>query len=372
VNGDSTSYIQHRDDLHARYQPVIEDMAMAGAVLGWDIGGVNTKVARLSPTADGPVLRSASLAYPIKDDPPGLADTLKRAASSVGWEMGDRHAVTMTAELSQAFHTKREGVEFILDALEATFPGCELHVYTVEGSFVSTTEARKAPLLVSAANWAATASLVARSIPTCVLMDIGSTSTDLIPVVSGEVVAEGRTDPERLLTGELVYTGALRTPAEAIASHVPLWSGDAGVAADGFALIGDAHLWLGRLEPEDYTCRAPDGQVPSRDSAAERLARVVCGDREMLDDESIDRIARSLASAQVGSVVAALRRVLAPWPSIRLAVVAGLGHFIAAEAARSLNLDVLALADRLGASARTAPAAAVAWLLCSSAKTACD
>ena len=347
-------------------------MGAAGAVLGWDIGGVNTKVARLSPTAAGPVLRSASLAYEIKDDPLALADTLERAASSVGSEMGDRHAVTMTAELSQAFHTKREGVEFILDALEATFPGCELYVYTVEGGFLSTTDARKVPLLVSAANWTATASLVARSFPTCVLLDIGTTSADLIPVVNGEVRAQGRTDPERLLSGELVYTGALRTPAEAIASHVPLWDGDAGVAADGFALIGDAHLWLGRLEPTDYTCRPPDGNVPSRESAAERLARVVCADRDMLDDQSVDRIARALATAQVDTVAAALERILARWPSIRLAVVAGLGDFIAAEAARSLGLGIVPLADRLGPSARTAPAAAVAWLLWSSARPARD
>ena len=343
-----------------------------GPVLGWDIGGVNTKVARLSAAADGPVLRSASLAYEIKNDPLGLADTLKRAASSVGSETGDRHAVTMTAELSQAFHTKREGVEFILDALEATFPCRDLHVFTVEGSFLSAPEARKAPLLVSAANWAATASLVAQSVPTCIVADIGTTSADLIPVVNGEIVAQGRTDPERLLSGELVYTGALRTPVEAIASHVPLWNGEAGVAADGFALIGDAHVWLGRLDARDYTCRPPDGHAPSRESAAERLARVVCADRDMLDDAAVDRIARSLADAQVATVVAALRRVLARWPSITLAVVAGLGDFIAAEAARSLGLEIVPLANRLGPSARTAPAAAVAWLLCSSAELARD
>ena len=332
-------------------------------MLGWDIGGVNTKVARLSPTPQGPVLRSASVMFEIKDDPLALAETLKRAASSVGGAAGDRHAVTMTAELSQAFHTKREGVQFILDALEATFPGGELYVYSVAGKFLSPSEGRKAPLLVSAANWAATASLVARSVPTCVLIDIGTTSADLIPIVDGKVAAQGRTDPERLLTGVLLYTGALRTPVEAIASHVPLWDGAAGVAADGFALIGDAHLWLGRLEPEDYTCRAPDGSVPSRESAAERLARIVCADRDMLDDQSVDRIARALARAQVRSVVNALERVLARWPTIRLAVVTGLGEFIATEAASSLGLGIERLFDRLGPSARMAPAAAVAWLL---------
>jgi probable H4MPT-linked C1 transfer pathway protein len=338
-------------------------MSAAGAVLGWDIGGVNTKVARLSRTPDGPVLRTASLPYEIKDDPLALADTLARAASSVGSEIGDRHAVTMTAELSQAFRTKREGVEFILDALEATFVGCELHVYTVGGNFLSTAEARKAGLLVSAANWAATAALVARSTPTCVVIDIGTTSTDLIPIVNGEVVAHGRTDPERLLTGELVYTGALRTPAEAIASHVPLWDGDASVAADGFAVIGDVHLWLGNLEPGDYTCRTPDGNVPSREWAAERLARIVCADRDILDDQAIDRIARALARAQVTTVAAALGRTLARWPSIKLAVITGLGDFIATEAAASLGLEIEMLSNRLGPAARMAPAAAAAWLL---------
>jgi uncharacterized hydantoinase/oxoprolinase family protein len=44
-------------------------------------------------------------------------------------------------------------------------------------------------------------------------------------------------------------------------------------------------------------------------------------------------------------------------------VVTGLGDFIAVEAARRAGLEIVALADRLGTAARTAPAAAVAWLL---------
>ena len=71
----------------------------------------------------------------------------------------------MTAELSQAFRTKREGVGFVLDALEAAFPAARLQVYTVDGRFVGPAEARARPLSVGAANWAATASLVARIRP---------------------------------------------------------------------------------------------------------------------------------------------------------------------------------------------------------------
>jgi len=333
------------------------------AVLGWDIGGVNTKVARLESGPNGPELRTACLPYEIKRDPSALIDTLVQAARSVGGKPGDQHAVTMTAELSQAFRTKREGIGFVLDALQAALPSGPLHIYSVENTFLAPQQAREFPLAIGAANWAATAWLVARSMPRCVLIDMGTTSTDLTPIVDGRVVAQGRTDPERLLSGELVYTGALRTPVEAVAHQVPLWGGSAGVAADGFALIGDAHLWLGRLRPEDYTCPTPDGRPPTRESAGERLARVVCGDRDLVDEFAVDVIALALAEAQVQTVASSLERILARWPLIHTAMVAGLGGSIAAEAAKALGLNIIPLDVRLRPAARNAPAAAVAWLL---------
>lgn len=336
---------------------------MSPAILGWDIGGVNTKVARLVAATEGPVIRSMCVPFELKHDTGRLTPTLAEAARAVGGAPGDLHAVTMTAELSQAFRTKREGVGCVLDALETAFPRSWLQVYTVEGQFVTPREARALPLSVGAANWAATAHLVARSVPTCVLLDVGTTSADLIPIVNGQVVVQGHTDPARLLSGELVYTGALRTPAEAVAPRVPLWGGSAAVSADGFALIGDAHLWLGNLSPGDYTCRTPDGRPPTREFAGERLARTVCADREMLDDSALDAIAGALADAQVRAVAEALGRILERWPVITAAVVTGLGDFIAVAAAETMGMDIVRLADRLGQSARTAPAAAVALLL---------
>jgi (4-(4-[2-(gamma-L-glutamylamino)ethyl]phenoxymethyl)furan-2-yl)methanamine synthase len=338
-------------------------MSRSSAFLGWDIGGVNTKAARLEADSGGSVLRSLCLPYELQRAPRELGAALLSVARQLGATPTDSHAVTMTAELSQAFRTKREGVGFVLDALEAAFPPDRLHVYTVDGRFVSPREARAAPITVAASNWAATANWVAQSVPTCVVMDIGTTSTDLIPIVDGRTVAQGHTDPERLLSGELVYTGVLRTPAEAVARRVPLWDGEAALSAEGFALIGDAHLWLGRLSPTDYTCPTPDGRPATREFAGERLARIVCADRDMLDDPAIDAIAAALATAQIRTIAEALRHLCRSRPEITTAVVTGLGDFIAAEAARAAGLLVIPLADRMGDTARTAPAAAVAWLL---------
>ena len=333
------------------------------AIVGWDIGGVNTKAARIAPRGNTPPLRGVRRPFEVQHHPEALVSTVKAVAQELDAQPEDRHAVTMTAELSQAFRTKREGVAFILDALDRALPASTFQVYTVGGHFVSPVEARAHPRDVAASNWSATASWLARSIPTCVLIDIGTTSTDLIPVVDGKVVAQGHTDPERLLTGELVYTGALRTPVEAIARRVPLWGGSAGVSAEGFALIGDAHLWLGRLNPGDYTCPTPDGRPATREYAAERLARTVCADRDMLGDSDIDDLAIALAKAQIETIAEALGRTRQRWPAISKAVVTGLGEFIAGEAARAAGLTVHSLAARLGSAAQLAPAVAVACLL---------
>lgn len=329
------------------------------AVLGWDIGGVNTKGARV---VQARVLAAQVAPYELQREPAALAPLLQRLARDVGAAPGDPHAVTMTAELSQLFRTKREGVGFVLDAVGTAFPDTLVRVWTVDGRWLAPAQARLEPLAVAAANWAATAHMVARIVPDCVLIDVGSTTTDIIPVARGAPVASGRTDTERLREGELVYTGALRTPAEAIATAVPVGGRPTGVAAEGFALAGDVHVWRGDLAPVDYSVPTPDGRPPTRQFAGERLARVVCADREMLDDEAVDAIADALWEAQVTRIAADVARVRARHPTLERAVVTGLGEFLAAAAARRAGLQVIHLSDTLGPAARHAPAAAVALL----------
>jgi probable H4MPT-linked C1 transfer pathway protein len=329
--------------------------------LGWDIGGVNTKVARVH---DGRILSARVRAYEIQRDPRALTPLLRDLSQEVGAGADDVHAVTMTAELSQMFRTKREGVTFVVDAVTAAFPSADVQVYTVDGRFLSPADAKREPLAVAASNWSATANIVAESHADAILLDIGTTTTDIIPIENGIVVASAKTDPERLASGELVYTGALRTPVEAITQQVPLGSALAGVSAEAFALIGDIHLWRGDLAPDDYSVTPPDDRPASREFARERIARVVCADREILDDQAIDTIAGAVARAQLEQIGRGIAHVRDAHPSLSTAVVTGLGAFLAERAARQAGLTVVRLADAIGDDAsRCAPAAAVALLL---------
>jgi probable H4MPT-linked C1 transfer pathway protein len=333
-----------------------------GPILGWDVGGANVKAAFVEEGASEAVVVERPFA--LWREPQGLPAVLTEVAGRLGG--ASAMAVTMTAELADCFATKREGVGCVLDAFAAAFPHVEAWVYGVDGRFRPAPAARRQPLRVAAANWMASATVVARSFPDALLIDVGSTTTDVIPILAGRVAARGRTDPGRLRTGELVYTGALRTPVCAIVRRVPLRGRRCRVAAEHFAIAADVHRWLGRIEDADYTCDTPDGRGRSRPESGARLARMVCADLEMLGTGEVDAIAEHVARAQLRQVAGGIRQVMrrlgASGP--RRAVLAGQGSFLARAAAQSLGLEVHGISDCLGAAAaRVAPAAAVAYLL---------
>jgi probable H4MPT-linked C1 transfer pathway protein len=331
------------------------------AIVGWDIGGVNTKVALVRA---GVIHATRSEPFEIQHRGDDLAALLRELAVAIGAPDDARHAVTMTAELSQRFRTKREGVEVVLDAVGGAFPAASSFVYTVDGRFLPPDEARREPLAVAASNWAATARIVARSHPDAVLVDVGTTTTDIVPIVEGRVAAAGFTDADRLRESELLYLGALRTPVEAIVHEVPFRGGSAGVSAEAFAIAGDVHRWRGELAEHDYTVPTPDRRPVAREFLRERLARIICADREQLSDEELSAIAEHVAESSVARIAGCIARVIDRHPRIPLAVTTGLGDFLATRAARRLGLHVTPLAAHVGAdAARLAPAAAVALLL---------
>ena len=330
------------------------------AVIGWDVGGANIKAARLDDPSARPIVLER--AFALWREPARLAEVVAGIARELG--PAPMNAVTMTAELADCFRSKAEGVRHVLDALEQALGASGLRIYGTDGRFRSADAARERPLDVAAANWHAAACLVARSIPDGILVDVGSTTTDIIPLTGGSVAALGRTDTERLRTGELVYTGVLRTPICAILRRVRLSSGWCRVAAEHFAIAADAHVWLERIPPGAYTCETPDGRGTSREEIAARLARVVCADPCLLDAADIARIARQVVAAQRRAIAAGIGQVAqrsgVPGPILAC----GLGERLAREAARAADLRARPLAAVWGAdAARAAPAAAVAALL---------
>jgi len=281
-------------------------------VLGLDIGGANTKAALVEGLGSNIRLTATAIRYlPFwRGGRDALPHVLRELTSElIQGERVECIAVTMTAELSDVFQSKREGVEYILGCVTKAYGGVDIRVLDSTGSFRSVDEALKGPLEVAGANWAATARLLTLSFRDCLMIDVGSTTTDIIPITEGRVTAEGKNDLERLATGELIYTGALRSSVATVVDSIPVLGRVTRVAAEPFALTGDVHLLLGNITPREYSTETADGRGTSKVECLSRLARIVCSDLSMLGEDEVLKMASYIYERQLEKICDGIRQV---------------------------------------------------------------
>jgi probable H4MPT-linked C1 transfer pathway protein len=332
---------------------------MIPAVLGLDIGGANLKAAH---SAGG----ARSLPFALWKNPSGLTEALGLLLRD--WPAYDLLATTMTGELCDCFENKRQGVDAILQATaqaasqELQHREGKIHIWLTDARFVELTAARATPLLAAASNWLALAVFVGRFVPSGpgLLLDVGSTTTDIVPLLDGRPVPQGRSDPERFRCGELVYTGIRRTPLCALLGGLG--------AAELFATTLDVYLTLGQVPENPLDCDTADGRPATRLAAASRLARMLCADLETSTEEQRQDLALRAAQRQVHLIIHAVESLAARLPGPpETVVVAGSGEFLAQTAWQGQRLfppcPVISLAERLGPEvSRAACAYAIAVL----------
>lgn len=312
--------------------------------LGLDIGGANLKI------ADGKGY-AHSLAFSLWKHPEQLAVTLAELLAAA--PDAESVAVTMTGELADCYATKAEGVAAILDAVEQAAEGRRVYVYLCDGRFVQTKAARAEALLAGASNWHVLAAFVGRYCEgkQSLLIDIGSTTCDLIPLGPTGPCASGKTDPERLAAGELVYTGVERSPICAVVRQLPWRDAPCPVAQEFFATTQDAYLLLNELPEEPDNCDTADGRACTKANAHARLARSICADTTMFSRADAERAAKVICDSQVDLLIAAAKQVLGRKSVTPSAIVlSGQGEFFARKLLARLNLscEVVSLSDELG------------------------
>ncbi|MFX0062096.1 MAG: hydantoinase/oxoprolinase family protein [Candidatus Hermodarchaeota archaeon] len=334
------------------------------AVAGLDIGGANTKVAictfdKISKNRE--MLESKSFFFPFWLKKDSFQEFLKETILPL-FHNHDLHTitVTITAELSDCFATKFEGIEYICTSLKQIFSQ-PIKVLTTSGEFLDPEVAISQWKAVSAANWFATAAIVAENHPNAIFMDIGSTTTDIIPLVSGQVNAKGKTDLERLISGELIYTGILRTNPVSIV-HKVLYKGQwIRLSSELFACSGDIHVILDHLSSSEFVTETPDNRGTTKNECFARLARIVCADLNMIEEESLTEIARHIYQKQIDQIVDGLKQVIQEQDLSESSevVLTGIGaRYLGEEAAKKLNMRI----DYLPLDEKVSSAVCVAYL----------
>lgn len=322
-------------------------------ILGLDIGGANTKAA----SADGKYAKSVYL--PLWKNSP-LEKVLKRINAE---QKPEAVAVVITGELADCFSSKREGLESIMAVACRAF-SCPVYFWGHAGfagnDMIKPTDTTEI-MDIAAANWSASAALLAREIGDCLFVDMGSTTTDMIPIRARPLAA--KTDFLRLASGELVYTGLLRTGLACILPVARIQGHHVPLAPELFAIIADARLALGQIDLDRYTCDTADGKDKGRSSSLRRLARSVCADLEEIGESGALAIAEQACAEQKRTLTAAMEWQVERHGLERVAA-AGIGEWLIAEAANTLGMECILLSELYSSRISDVfPAYAVARLL---------
>jgi probable H4MPT-linked C1 transfer pathway protein len=301
-------------------------------MIGIDVGGANLKVV----TDDAVCIHYC----PLWEHAP-VTTLLEQYATPIG----EQAAVVMSGELADCFETKMDGISFIVKAVKDTFESARF--YGTDGRFHDTAVPQ-----LAAANWLASADYLRVQYPDAVLLDIGSTTADIIPLACFERL-KGLTDLLRLQKGYLVYTGMLRGNIATLLQSVVLDAKPTPVSSEYFATSADVHLVLGHITPLQYSCDTPDKKEKTTIAALRRLARVVCADLDETGTDGAYRVAAQFWEKQKSLVCDKVRRVVEE-AGARQILVAGIGAPLFARELGGLDLTL-----EMGSYADALPAFAV-------------
>ena len=316
-------------------------------IAGFDIGGANTDLAVID--FDGEEIKNIEVDFaylPMWSNNDDLSRVLIELIENIcPVSEIDAVGISMTAELVDAYDTKKDGVLDVVRKCEETFT-CPIAYVGIDG-MLSKAEIEETPLKAAAANWIATAQIATLISNNCIFIDTGSTTTDIIPIKDGKECAIGKSDFDRSATGELVYTGTLRTNLASFLDKVELNGKEYRVASELFAQTADVYTVLDLISEDDYICDTFDGEGKSKTDCAKRIARVVCADLEMLTMDDIVDMSKFIHKKQVAQIADGLKQVVET-QDLNLIVTTGLGKDILDRpAAESLGLEVKSMGDVL-------------------------
>jgi (4-(4-[2-(gamma-L-glutamylamino)ethyl]phenoxymethyl)furan-2-yl)methanamine synthase len=303
-------------------------------VIGWDIGGVHLKAVRAE---NGRIVQAAQYAAPLRSGTGLLEDAFLQARKDMG--RGDRNVITMTGELADIFTSRQDGVEQLSSLAERALENVSIYAGPI--GFVTGPDARQYSEQIASANWHASAAVIAKRRKTALFIDIGSTTTDVVPIAESMIVARGYTDLQRLAVGELVYTGLVRSFVMATAQSAPLNGLWTTLINENFATMADVHRILGTLPAGVDLMATADGREKSVPASRARLARMLGSDAANTDSKTWDLLARWFAEVQIRAIVDAVMLVTSSCIAMSAAsvIAAGIGVGVVAEVARRLGLS---------------------------------
>jgi probable H4MPT-linked C1 transfer pathway protein len=338
--------------------------------IGWDIGGAHVKAAVINPLGD--VIAVYQQPCPLWKGLDQLRSAVTRIlAEASGWHC--RQAITMTGELVDLFDDRDDGVKQIINTMTTLLPQSHCLVFAGLAGFIEADQVKVSDYqAIASANWLASASFAAQKVGNGLFVDIGSTTTDILLLNDGNVLAQGYTDYQRLCSQELIYTGIVRTAVMAVAQTARDQNQEIGIMAEYFATMADVYRVTGELNELHDQTETADGVEKTITASARRLSRMIGSDFFPEELPRWQQFAEAIRGQQLQKIQRGCeyRMQTVAFSKTTPLIGAGVGRFLVKQIAQSSGYPYLDFADlfpevanQTGLStADCAPAVAVACL----------
>jgi (4-(4-[2-(gamma-L-glutamylamino)ethyl]phenoxymethyl)furan-2-yl)methanamine synthase len=307
-------------------------------IIGWDVGGAHLKAAELD--VQGAVIRAVQLPCPLWQ---GLHHLENAVDQILAGRKVSLHALTMTGELVDLFANRQTGVSEIIKTMSRKTAGATLHVYAGAKGFVSPEHCKEEYEHIASMNWHATGMFAASCVEQGLLIDVGSTTTDLMLLRDGRVHCQVADDYRRMVADELVYTGVVRTPLMALAQKILFEEEQSGVMAEYFATTADIYRITGELPKDADQLPAADNSEKTVAASVRRLARMIGRDADSASASEWHGLASQFAEIQLQQLRIACERQLATGliDSRAPLIGAGAGSFLVQKLAQRLGRNYI-------------------------------
>lgn len=309
---------------------------------GWDIGGAHLKLALRVDNA----LRVFQWSCPLWQGLQELKNCLHVAFKEFPNDSYTHH-ITMTGELVDIFSDRKKGVQEIISTFVQFMPANDKVKIYSDSTFVDIDQALINTHAIASANWLASGHFLSRFCTNALFIDMGSTTTDLLLIKDNKVYNQGFTDTERLYSGELVYTGIVRSCVNTICDKLLFRNELVPMMAENFAVSADVYRILNLLPTHADRGATMDRQAKDKVSSMRRLARMIGEDYLSCDERDWEQAAQYIADQQKKRIAAQAKRLLSKLGNNGNIVAAGVGRFLIHQIATELNVPYFDFTEKV-------------------------
>ena len=235
--------------------------------VGWDIGGANIKIVALDENLN--FIYSNKFCLPIGESFSQIKETISYCLASIN-QYDLFHLVTFTAESCDNFDNRSIAIKSLAKICFKLL-GKNLKFYSHKNKYENFKYVINNPLMFASSNWIPYRSFLIKKYKYDIAMDLGSTTTDIIPNKTYKKI--GISDFERINMGTLLYFGVERTPLSMLFNNVNINRKKIHLLNEFYAKSSDVFLISKDLLSSDVISKNCDGRSNSLDNCRKRLLR---------------------------------------------------------------------------------------------------